>query len=169
MKPEGDVMKSSLRGLAVLMLMAFGCAGQSTVAGGRGTLITPSNQAGEAAWDEHEREAPLVMRNLRSSPEASTHVLRIRTQREPRVHQKSDLSLFVVAGELEVTVDGRPFKLNRGDVLEIPRATPYGLRNLGYDPSVAYLVFTPGHSDDDDKSAAAAPRDSSWRWNLWVQ
>jgi mannose-6-phosphate isomerase-like protein (cupin superfamily) len=161
-------MKSSLFVPGLLLVLATGCAGQS-VAGGRGTLITPSNQSGETAWDEHEREAPLVMRNLRSSPEASTHVLRIRTQRDARVHQKSDLSLSVVAGELEVTVDGRPFKLNRGDVLEIPRATPYALRNLGQDASVAYLVFTPGHSDDDDKSAAAAPRDSSWRWNLWVQ
>lgn len=160
-------MKSSL--LPILLVLASGCTGQARVAAGRGTLITPSNQSAEAAWSEHEREAPLVMRNLRSSPEASTHVLRIRTQRDARVHQRSDLSLFVVAGELEVTVDGKPFKLSRGDVLEIPRATPYALRNLGADASVLYLVFTPGFRDDDDKSAAAAPRDSSWRWNLWVQ
>lgn len=155
------------RSLMAICLLA-GCAGTS-VAGGRGRLITPSNQSAESAWSEHEREAPLVMRNLRSSAEASTHVLRVRTQREARVHAKSDLSLFLVAGELEVTVEGQPFRLARGDVMEVPRGTPYALRNLGADASVVYLVFTPGLADGDDKSAAAAPHDSSWRWNLWVQ
>jgi mannose-6-phosphate isomerase-like protein (cupin superfamily) len=156
--------------LLALACLALGCAttrGPADAA--RGKLITPSEQDAQAAWTESERDAPLVMRNLRRSPEASFHLLRVKGQRDAHMHASSDLSVFMLAGELEFTIEGRSFTITRGDVLEVPRGTGYALRNMSSDASVAYLVFTPALAADDDKSAAPPPRESAWRWNLWVQ
>jgi mannose-6-phosphate isomerase-like protein (cupin superfamily) len=57
-----------------------------------------------------------------------------------------------------------------GDVIEIPRGTPFRVKNRAQAASVAYLVYTPGLSSEDRKPVRAEREsESAWKWNLWVQ
>jgi mannose-6-phosphate isomerase-like protein (cupin superfamily) len=154
--------------LFAMVCACLGCAARGGAVG-RGTLITPSSQTADVAWSDAERAQPVAMRNLRRAPEASFHLLRVKGERPTHVHANSDAVMFIVAGELTASVDGRSLPLKGGDVLELPRDTAYALASVGTEPAVAYLVFTPGLAADDDKAIVEAASESAWQWNLWVQ
>jgi mannose-6-phosphate isomerase-like protein (cupin superfamily) len=162
-----------MRASIALSIFLGACAlGPSASHGaGRGTVYSPAEHATEGArWSEQEQQQPAVLRNLRRSPEASFHLLRVRTEQATREHKGSELLLMTMAGDLTVDVSGKAVTLHPGDVLEVPRATPYALRNAGESASVAYLVYTPAlAADDTHVTSAPASSESAWKWNLWVQ
>jgi mannose-6-phosphate isomerase-like protein (cupin superfamily) len=109
------------------------------------------------------------MRNLRESPEASFHVLRVRTGLPLRKHAASDLVLVVVAGQVELQLGDRTIPSAPGDVVEVPREVPYAVRNKGKDAAVLYAVYTPSFNPDDVKTVAEASGVGAWQYNLWTQ
>jgi mannose-6-phosphate isomerase-like protein (cupin superfamily) len=130
--------------------------------------VSPADAANEP-WSENEKAQNLVMRNLRSSAEASFHVLRVRTELSLRKHQNSDLVLMVVAGKAEVRVGDRTVPSAPGDVVEVPRDVPYAIINRGRDAAVLYAVYTPGFNPDDVKTIAEPSGVGAWKYNLWTQ
>ena len=165
-------MKRANIALAASLLTACASASASTpmASGTRGTLITPSGQSSSVEWSAAEQAQQVALRNLRRSPEASFHLLRIRAEQTAHVHERSDLVLMLLAGSLTVTLDDRVLPLKPGDVVEIPRGAPYALKNTGAQPSAAYLVYTPALDLQDYKPVGASrSRDSAWQWNLWLQ
>ena len=138
--------------------------------GRRGSVIRAAQASDVSDWTAEERSRAVALRNLRRSPEASHHLLRLNGAQGAHVHERSDLLLLTVAGALTLSVGGEELTLAPGDVVEIPRGTPYEMHKQGSTPSVLYLVFTPALAADDYRAAEAAPtRESAWKWNLWLQ
>ncbi len=153
-----------MRSILVALSLSFvsGCAQPS-----RGTILRATDIAGAAAQSGkvgHEAG----QRNLRRSPEASFHLIRLDGPLHPRVHDKSDLVLFVVSGDLDVNLGKDRFRIQQGDVVEIPRGTPYGAHSRRGTKATLYGVATPPLSPDDQKPALR-PRESVWKWDLWIQ
>lgn len=136
-----------------------------------GGVITPEGNIADSHWSESELALPVTLRNLRRSPEASFHLLRV-AGKEPQsyVYQKSDLVLFVVSGKLEITMGRDKVVAAAGDVVEIMRGTPMQTANVsGGDASVAYLVFTPALDPTDRVPVPEEQRESAWKYNQWPQ
>lgn len=150
----------------MVVLLMTACA--STRGGTSHRLITPEDQTTVADWTEDEKSREVAMRNLRRSDEASFHLLRVAKQRKGTVHEQSDLVISVISGSMRMTVDRDVIEVAPGDVIEIPRGTPYALTNQAANASVAYLVYTPALGAVDSKPAQTQSK-SAWRWNLWAQ
>lgn len=133
-----------------------------------GTIISPA-EAAQGSWTDQELAANLVVRNLRASPEASFHVLRVRTELPMRLHKDSDLVLVVVGGKAELRLGDRTIPAAPGDVVEVPRGSPYGVVNRGRSAAIVYAVYTPGFNPDDVKVITEQDGAGAWKFNLWTQ
>jgi mannose-6-phosphate isomerase-like protein (cupin superfamily) len=133
-----------------------------------GTIISPSAES-QGGWTDQEKAANTVMRNLRQSPEASFHVLRVQTELPMRSHAKSDLVLVVVAGQVELRLGNRAIPSAPGDVVEVPRDVPYAILNRGREAAVLYAMYSPGLNPDDMKAIREPQTGGAWQWNLWAQ
>ena len=69
-------------------------------------------------------------------------------------HTREDEAYFVLAGELEVTVQDKVFVLQAGDTLMAPRDIPHQLRNSGGVENHYLLVFSPAGFDEFLKATA---------------
>jgi mannose-6-phosphate isomerase-like protein (cupin superfamily) len=158
-----------MRTLAVLLLClaASGCATahERTFA----KVISPAQSGNPTSWTESEQQAPKVIRNLRRTPEASFHLVRVKTELVRRLHDNSDLSMVVVSGHVELTLGDETFQVAPGDVVEIPRGSAYGVLNRQAEAGVFYQVFTPALAADDTHEKPEPTKDNPWRWNLWQQ
>lgn len=157
----------------ILLACSAACApGSANVAlRPSGVVITPEGNIAEPAWTEQELSQQVSMRNLRRTPEASFHLLHVNGKESSAyVHERSDLTLMVVAGKIELSLGREKITAAAGDVIEIPRGTPVQTANMaGSDASVAYMVFTPALDATDRTRVAESSRDSAWKWNLWPQ
>jgi transcriptional regulator with XRE-family HTH domain len=94
------------------------------LAGARNTLLTPRPlQNLEVFWIE-------------LGPDGATTEV-------PFAHGDSDEVLVVVSGEVEVTVDGTPYRLSPGDSIAYSSATPHMCRNLGEGTAEAIIALSP--------------------------
>jgi mannose-6-phosphate isomerase-like protein (cupin superfamily) len=134
-----------------------------------GKIISPADSGMPSDWSEAEKAAPLTVRNLRRSPEASFHLVRMQNELPARMHQHSDLTLVVVSGSFALKLGDQVQAVRPGDVIEIPRATPYGAKVEGSPAGVLYQVFTPALATDDTLEQPQVTREDPWRWNLWPQ
>ena len=165
------------RALTFVFFLLAGCgaaaapsSAPAVAQGRRGSVVRAAEASDATDWTAEERGRAVALRNLRRSPEASHHLLRLNGAQGAHVHAKSDLLLLTVAGALTLSVSGQELTLAPGDVVEIPRGTPYEMRNQGGASSVLYLVFTPALAADDYRPVKEAPaRESVWKWNLWLQ
>lgn len=71
------------------------------------------------------------------------------------VHHREDESMFIVEGELEVTIGDTVRTLQAGSSYFAPRGVPQRLRNRGTTPMRGILVTTPGGFDEFIAKAAA--------------
>lgn len=156
--------------LSSVCLAALLCACAVTTPSGAGVVVSPGNNIADPQWSPNELAQPAALRNLRRTPEASFHLLRVVEEPNAHVADKSDLVFTVVAGDLELWLGGQKLNVKRGDVVEIPRGTPVRSKSLTKEPGVAYLIYTPALAAGDRRAVAAEQaRDSSWKWNLWAQ
>ncbi|NIP29258.1 MAG: cupin domain-containing protein [Candidatus Dadabacteria bacterium] len=61
-------------------------------------------------------------------------------------HDSEDEILTLIKGNLELSKDGKVTNLTTGDVANLPRKIPHGLKNNGNDISSSIVVVTPGES-----------------------
>lgn len=59
--------------------------------------LTPEDGVRSIVWTEQERTKNIVVRTLRRTHEASFHLMRLVTTEEPHVHERSDLTVFVLS------------------------------------------------------------------------
>jgi mannose-6-phosphate isomerase-like protein (cupin superfamily) len=137
--------------------------------GGAGTVISPEGMVAEPQWSEGEKTKESALRNLRRTPEASFHLLRVTGEQPATVSENSDLVVMVVSGVMRVELGSQTLEVKRGDVLEVPRTTPIKFRNVGSEAAAAYMVYTPALAADDRRTIAEPRRSSAWKWNLWPQ
>jgi mannose-6-phosphate isomerase-like protein (cupin superfamily) len=161
---RGDKMRFVL---PVLFLCLAACMTPASRASG--VVVSPADGSSPSGWTDEEKSANLVLRSLRQSPEASFHLLRVRTELTTRVHKQTDLVMVVVAGQVEIQLGDRTIPSAPGDVIEVPRTVPFGVRNKGREPGVLYLIYTPALDPNDVRMVTEKGGESSWKWNLWTQ
>lgn len=76
----------------------------------------------------------------------------------PHVHHHEDEAYYVLAGELEVLVDGRILTAGVGDFVYIPCGTVHRFRNVGLHAARMVFLFTPGGFERFFAAAGAPAR-----------
>ena len=69
------------------------------------------------------------------------------------LHELEDESMYLLSGELEVTLGDGEFILRPGETYFAPRNMPHRLRNLGSEEARTILINTPGTFDPFIKQA----------------
>ena len=69
------------------------------------------------------------------------------------VHEHTDESLYLISGELEMTIGNLQFTLQPGESYFAPRNMPHRLRNTGKEVARAIAIDTPGYFADLIRSA----------------
>lgn len=69
------------------------------------------------------------------------------------LHTREDESMYLLEGELEITVGERTFTLAEGQSYFAPRNVPHRIRNCGKLPVRTLLVNTPGSFDEFVRAA----------------
>lgn len=76
-------------------------------------------------------------------------------------HTREDEVYFVLAGELEVTIEENTFVLQPGDTLLAPRNIPHELRNSGSATNHYLLVFSPSGFEEFIMATAVPAPDNA--------
>lgn len=74
---------------------------------------------------------------------ASHHLIRVRDREPYHLHAKHDVTVFILAGQGDVIVDGTRSPCSIGNILFIPHGVPHAFINTGDKTAVAYAIFTP--------------------------
>ena len=148
--PMGSRYLQVACGLAVAGGMASACSGRPP-----GRIVAPERGRAHAEWTVEERGKDLVVRNLRRTQEASFHLIRLRTAEPPHVHDRHDLTVFMLTGAGLIHLAGRVEQVGPGDVIEIPRGVEHWAENRDPQASEVYAVFTPPFDGKDRRLVRA--------------
>ena len=97
-------------------------------------------------WTKEERAKDSAMKTLRTTEHASYHLVRVATAEEPHTHSE-DLTAFVLEGKAMLHVAGNMTKIEKGDVVSIPKDTLHWAEKRGKTPVEVYTIFTPPLSE----------------------
>ncbi|MBS1664745.1 MAG: cupin domain-containing protein [Bacteroidetes bacterium] len=64
------------------------------------------------------------------------------------VHEEEDEAVYLISGELEVTIGEQTFMMRPGESYFVPRNVPHRVRNIGEEEAKTLLVYTPGRFGD---------------------
>lgn len=62
----------------------------------------------------------------------------------PHVHERSDETFYVIAGEVEFLLGGETFLVHPEDVVFVPRGVLHRFHNPGIRPATLLFTYTPG-------------------------
>ncbi len=125
---------------AYLVSLALGAA----VIGGCGTpqIVTPDRIISRIDWTQEELAKEKVIRTLRTTEQASYHLLRT-TKSEPlHVHDNNELTVVLLSGKGTMHLGGKSTKVTSGDVFFVPKGAAHWFE-LESSVAEAYLVCTP--------------------------
>jgi mannose-6-phosphate isomerase-like protein (cupin superfamily) len=88
------------------------------------------------------RGEPQRLSTLGCAGQATTRLLQIREPLEDVDHEEADVTLYALAGEGTLAVDGRTQALNPGTLAVIPRGTRYSVSRRGRNPLVVMSVLS---------------------------
>jgi mannose-6-phosphate isomerase-like protein (cupin superfamily) len=104
----------------------------------------------------------VAVMHLRRSAVSSQHFIMLRGAEEPHVHDRSDLTVFVLRGAVVMHFEDRTVKVGPGDVVDIPMGAFHWAENVADEPSLAYAVYSPAFDGKDRRrvppKTAARPR-----------
>lgn len=144
----------------VLLLLALACGCASTPRSAAGFppawIIYPAEEGGESVrmeeWiAEHPMppDAEISIHDVSRGESASSHIVQIRNQETPHVHEHHDLVVIVQKGHGVLRMGSRAMNLVPGSVVAIPRGVPHSFVNGSDEPAVAFVVFTPAFDGTD--------------------
>jgi mannose-6-phosphate isomerase-like protein (cupin superfamily) len=136
-------MRSTLIPLASAVLLLSSCGGS------RVQILIPGADARTVEWTDKERGQIQSMKTLHSYSGTSVHALRLAGRSDSRVHDRTDLTVVVLSGRADVRLAGKWRTVNPGDIIEIPRGSPYQLDRLGSEPAEFYLIYYPPYDGKD--------------------
>ncbi len=117
--------------------------------GGRVQILTPGVDSRPVEWSEKEQQQIQSMKTLHTWSGTSVHALRLAGRSDSRVHDNHDLTVVVLAGSADVRLAGKWKTVNPGDIIEIPRGSPYQLDRLGSEPAEFYFIYYPPYDGKD--------------------
>ena len=136
-------MRTTLIPLATAVLLLSSCGGS------RVQILIPGADARTVEWTDKELGQIQSMKTLHSYSGTSVHALRLAGRSDSRVHDRTDLTVVVLAGRADVRLAGKWRSVNPGDIIEIPRGSPYQLDRLGSEPAEFYLIYYPPYDGKD--------------------
>ena len=92
---------------------------------------------------------PLLAVKVGETVSASYHVIQVRTQERPHVHQEHDALVTLLEGRGELHLGDRVLALRCGDTVAVPRGTAHWFRNTSRHPAVAFATFSPPYDGKD--------------------
>ena len=107
-------------------------------------------------WTTDELARNVAVKTLRTTAEASFHLIRLKGTEPPHVHDHHDLTVFIFSGTSVIHFKDRSVSMGPGELIDIPRGVWHWAENLGHDPTHAYAVFTPPF-DGKDRRLEARP------------
>lgn len=128
--------------LGVVVLGVVGCNGPPP------RTITAQGSL-PVEWTDEQLAQPIAIQTLRSTPEASHHWVRARGAEKPHVHDRTDMTVFIVSGNVIMHIGARHVTAAPGDVIDIPRGTPHWVENVHPEASIAYAIFSPALDPGD--------------------
>lgn len=145
-----------LRKMFFVAVTGSACAAQTPTMGtssvtandSPGSVLTPAGRL-PTTWTAAERGQPIAIRTLRTTEQASFHLVHAVGAEEPHYHDRTDLTVFVLSGEVDVHLGERTQRARVGDVIEIPKGTKHWVANAGAGPSLSYVVFSPPFDGKD--------------------
>jgi mannose-6-phosphate isomerase-like protein (cupin superfamily) len=80
---------------------------------------------------------------------ASVHLVQVRTQEEPHLHQYHDSVAFMESGTGRLFLGDQSIPVKAGSVVFVPYGTPHYFVNTGPEPAVIIAVFSPPYDGKD--------------------
>lgn len=108
-----------------------------------GEVLTPEGFLREPVWTEEEKQADISRRMIKSNPDASSSWILLNRLEKPHTHNAHDLTVVMVRGEVAMHLGSKTEKIQKGDIIEIPRGVVHWAENTGAEPALVYAVFTP--------------------------
>jgi quercetin dioxygenase-like cupin family protein len=62
----------------------------------------------------------------------------------PHIHEREDEAFYVLDGRFELLIDEQPHPLEQGAFALVPAGTVHRFRNVGDDPGLMLVLFSPG-------------------------
>lgn len=107
---------------------------------------------GSPNWTQRELAMPIARREVRRTDEASHHIVRLAGAETPHVHDRHDLTVFVLSGKVRVHMADSVWIMQPGDVAQIPHGLTHHAEHIGPgDASEAYVVITPPFDGKDSR------------------
>ncbi len=105
-------------------------------------LISPSETVQDVQWTVAEKAAGVGNRTLFRDEGVSHHLIRLNRSEVPHTHPRRDLTLYVLAGRIEMHYAKKVVSSRQGDVIVIPRGQEHWAEVVGEDIPVVYAIFT---------------------------
>jgi mannose-6-phosphate isomerase-like protein (cupin superfamily) len=114
-----------------------------------GTVITPEGMLPAVVWTDEELGKDVAIKTVRQSDGASHHVVRLLKAEKPHAHDRSDLTVVVLSGSVNMHLAGRVVPVGPGQIIDIPKGVPHWAENATVEPAFAYVVFAPAFDGKD--------------------
>jgi mannose-6-phosphate isomerase-like protein (cupin superfamily) len=137
-------MRFALLPLILVTLAAGGCGGA-----GRVQILTPGMDNRTVSWSAQEQQQIQAMKTLHTWSGTSVHALRLAGRSDSRVHDRHDLTVVMLSGRADVRLAGKWRNVGPGDIIEIPRGSPYQLDRLGGEAAEFYFIYYPPYDGKD--------------------
>lgn len=108
-----------------------------------GEVLTPEGFLQEPVWTEEEKQAGISRRMIKSNPAASSLWILLNGSEKPHTHNAHDLTAVMVRGEADMHLGSKTEKVQKGDIIEVPRGVVHWAENTGTEPALVYAIFTP--------------------------
>ena len=114
-----------------------------------GKVIGPDGPLAPQMWTDDELSKDVALHTVRQTDAASYHVVRLLRAEKPHVHDRSDLTVYVLSGAVNMHIGGRVVAVAPGDVIDVPKGVAHWAENASQGPSYAYVVFAPAFDGKD--------------------
>ncbi len=143
-----------------MLVVALGCFGLGC-AGNDPLVVSPDAERTPTPPSPAEEKKDFSSENLRVGTVSSHHYVWLRGAEKPHVHDRTDLTVFVLRGEVLIHFEDRAVIVRPGQVVDIPMGAFHWAENASRDPGLAYIVYSPAFDGTDRRFVQPSPQPSA--------
>ena len=114
-----------------------------------GTELKQINPAKVVAENPLGPNENIKMTNLGQGQGVSHHIVQIRDRESPHLHKAHDGTVTMISGHGYLIMNNRRIELAAGDIVYVPRGAVHYYVNSGFEPTIAFVVFSPPFDGKD--------------------
>jgi len=133
----------------LLLFLLAGCAPIPYLFLQYGTELKRIDPAKVAADNPLGPNENIKMTTLGQGPSVSHHILQIRDRESPHLHRAHDGTVMMISGHGYLILGDKRIELSAGDIVYVPRGTVHYYVNTGFEPTIAFVVFSPPFDGKD--------------------